>query len=35
MLRAVGPCTGKPTLQDAQMADLADVELFHPCDAPL
>jgi hypothetical protein len=28
MLRAVGPSTGKPTLQNAQMADLIDVELL-------
>ena len=28
MLRAVGPCTGKPTYQDAKLADLTDVELL-------
>jgi hypothetical protein len=28
MLRRIGPCTSEPTLQDAQVADLIEVELF-------
>ena len=30
LLRAVGPCSGEPTFQHAQMADLVDIELFPP-----